>query len=210
MRRRSCAHGENAQKGKSSAAAAKRAPRGGVNAAKIYLSRILPRLWPLKRPHRRPRFRNSPRDSPQRGARRSTATTRRSSSTARSTRSRRASRVRCFAHCGPQSLLRRAGLGLSCRNDDHEHRHQFRGRPRLDPSAPPASFRLRRFRRLPRAQVQSATTKITVSDGGKAKILVRDPRPSRPPARKRMHMKRRPEVRLMVEAPSPSSATART
>ena len=40
-------------------------------------------------------------------------------------------------------------------------------------------------RRLPRAQVYSTTTDITVSGPGKALIQVRDPRPSRPPARKR-------------------------
>ena len=53
--------------------------------------------------------------------------------------------------------------------------------------------------------LKSATTELTVSDGGKAGVFVRDPRPSRPPARKRRNSKRRPKV----ETPSPSSATAR-
>ena len=47
------------------------------------------------------------------------------------------------------------------------------------------SGHLRRPRRLPRAQVFSPTTEITVSDPGKAGVQVRDPRLLRPPARKR-------------------------
>ena len=47
------------------------------------------------------------------------------------------------------------------------------------------SGHLRRPRRLPRAQVFSPTTEITVSDPGMAGVQVRDPRLLRPPARKR-------------------------
>ena len=62
-------------------------------------------------------------------------------------------------------------------NEDHEHRHQERRRPPTYRGAPPSSLRLRRSRRLPRAQVFSATTDITVSTPGKAVVEVRDPRP---------------------------------
>ena len=72
------------------------------------------------------------------------------------------------------------------------------------PPRPPASEGSRR--RLPRAQVFSATADITVEAPGKALITVRDPRPLRPPARKRRNSKRR----ILLEAASPSSATART
>ena len=61
----------------------------------------------------------------------------------------------------------------------------FRGDPVGIFARPLRPLCLRRSRRLPRAQVNSATTEITVSDPGKAVVFVRDPRPSRPPARKR-------------------------
>ena len=69
------------------------------------------------------------------------------------------------------------------------------GRPTAEPTGAPtavcppctASFRLRRARRLPRAQVYSgaAATEITVSPPGEAVVQVRDPRPSRPPPQMR-------------------------
>ena len=38
---------------------------------------------------------------------------------------------------------------------------------------------------VPRSDGRKPTTELTVSDPGKARIFVRDPRPLRPPARKR-------------------------
>ena len=76
--------------------------------------------------------------------------------------------------CGPCSL-RRAGRALIGGGGPVP----IQARP-LRPSG-----RLRRSRRLPRAQVSSATTQLTVSDPGFAVVQVRDPRLLRPPARKR-------------------------
>ena len=152
-----------------------------------------------------------PRETLRRGARRSPATARRSSTKARSTSSGRASAsvafcsLRAFNHHVASQVFGSA-VGTKITNTGI----QIDGGqdPGVDILArPPRPFASEGSRRrLPHAQVQSATTEITVSEPGKAVILVRDPRPSRPPARKRRNSKRRSSV----DSPSPSSATAWT
>ena len=98
----------------------------------------------------------------------------------------RASRVRCFLlseglnHYVAQ--VRSSADGTKITNTGTKSD----GGPVVISARPPRpSGHFRRPRRLPRAQVQSATTELTVSNPGKAQIFVRDPRPLRPPARKR-------------------------
>ena len=98
----------------------------------------------------------------------------------------RASRVRCFLlseglnHYVAQVRSSADGTKITNTGTTSD------GDPVVISARPPRpSGHFRRPRRLPRAQVQSATTEITVSNPGKAKIIVRAPRPLRPPARKR-------------------------
>ena len=98
----------------------------------------------------------------------------------------RASRVRCFLlseglnHYVAQVRSSADGTKITNTGTTSD------GDPVVISARPPRpSGHFRRPRRLPRAQVQSATTEITVSNPGKAQIFVRDPRPLRPPAQKR-------------------------
>ena len=93
----------------------------------------------------------------------------------------RASRVRCFLlseglnHYVAQVRSSADGTKITNTGTTSD------GDPVVISARPPRpSGHFRRPRRLPRAQVQSATTEITVSNPGKAQIFVRDPRPISP------------------------------
>ena len=99
----------------------------------------------------------------------------------------RASRVRCFllsvglGHYVAQVSSNAAGTKITNTGTNMYGGPVDIGARPLRPSASEGPRR-----RLPRAQVFSAAgADITVSDPGKASVHVRDPRPLRPPARKR-------------------------